>query len=92
MSRRDKQLKRLCRTPPVPDLTWRELTSVLGQLGYRLLNGKGSRRKFHNAELDLLIICHEPHPQLHVDKGCIRDVVEHLKHNGLVEDDDNGHS
>lgn len=58
MSRHQKQLRRLCERPPPSDFTWRELTAVLGQLGYRLLKGKGSRRKFFNEERDLLIICH----------------------------------
>lgn len=92
MSRHQKQLRRLCERPPPSDFTWRELTAVLGQLGYRLLKGKGSRRKFFNEERDLLIICHEPHPQPQVDRGCIRDVVQHLKDNGLVEDDEDGHA
>lgn len=92
MSRHEKQLRRLCEKPPPSDFSWSELTTVLGRLGYRLLKGAGSRRKFHNVELDLIIICHEPHPKPHVDRGCIRDVVGHLKDNGLIEDDDNGHS
>lgn len=91
MSRREKQLRRLCEKPPPSDFTWKELTALLGQLGYRVHAGKGSRRKFVNEERRLLISCHEPHPQPEVDRACIRDVVQHLKDNGLIEDDD-GHS
>jgi len=44
----------------------------------------GSRRKFYNKNKDALIICHEPHPQPTVDKGCIADVIEHLKTYGFI--------
>ena len=53
--------------------------------GFKMLKNSGSRRKFHHAERDVLIICHEPHPSPEVDRGCIVDVAETLKANGFVE-------
>lgn len=84
MSKQQKALQRLCATPPPTDFTWDELVSLLKRLGYVLLKNKGSRRKFHNVQLDALIICHQPHPSPHVDRGCIVAVVEHLQNHGLI--------
>ena len=84
MSKHEKSLRRLQANPPPSDYKWSDLVSVLKGLGYRLVTGSGSRRKFYNRERDLLIICHEPHPSPDVDKGCIVDVVHHLKTNGVI--------
>ena len=56
------------------------------RLGYELLKRKGSRRKFFNRQKNLLIICHQPHPNPDVDKGCVEDVVSHLIDNGIIEE------
>jgi predicted RNA binding protein YcfA (HicA-like mRNA interferase family) len=84
MSKHQKALEKLCTTPPASDIKWNELVAVLSQLGYKELKGKGSRRKFHHAARELLIICHRPHPSPEVDKGCIVDVAEHLRANGFI--------
>lgn len=85
--RHEKTLQRMQTRPPPSDVTWDELTALLRHLGYvPLKNGRtgGSRRKFYNKEKDALICCHEPHPQPHVDKGCIVDVVDHLTAKGFL--------
>lgn len=84
MSKNDKALARLRAAPPPSDFKWAELKGVLERLGYKLLKGAGSRRKFYHKEKNALIICHEPHPSPDVDKGCITDVVEHLKTHGFI--------
>lgn len=84
MSKHSKALQRISTSPPPSSFKWDELKSLLEHLGYRVLNNSGSRRKFHHKEKDLLIICHEPHPSPDVDKGCIVDVVNHLKTNGFI--------
>jgi predicted RNA binding protein YcfA (HicA-like mRNA interferase family) len=84
MSKHQKALERLCAIPPAADIKWQELKVVLEHLGYNMLKGSGSRRKFYHPEKKALIICHEPHPTPSVDKGCIADVIEHLKLNGLI--------
>lgn len=84
MSRHRKALEKLCATPPASDIKWDELKSVLEHLGYKMLKGSGSRRKFFNEGTKALIICHAPHPSPNVDKGCIEDVREHLKANGFI--------
>lgn len=87
MSTYRKALERLCAVPPPSDLKWTELKGILEHLGYRLLKrGKsgGSRRKFYHEGKDALISCHQPHPSPNVDKGCVVDVVNHLKEHGFI--------
>lgn len=85
MSRHQKALARLCATPPPADFKWSELRAVLEHFGYTMLRNSGSRRKFHHQAKQALIICHEPHPAPDVDKGCIVDVVEHLRAHGFLD-------
>lgn len=84
MSKHEKNLAKLLASPPPSDFKWDDLVSILKHLGYKPINNSGSRRKFHHKDRDLLIACHEPHPNPNVDKGCIVDVVEHLQTNGVI--------
>jgi predicted RNA binding protein YcfA (HicA-like mRNA interferase family) len=85
MSKLEKALERLCREPTPADLKWSELVSVLISLGYKEINGNGSRKKFFNEDKNALICCHRPHPNPEVDKGCIVDVVKHLRDHKLID-------
>jgi hypothetical protein len=84
MSKHTKALAKISTSPPPSSFKWDELKALLEHLGYRMLNGSGARRKFYHKEKDLLISCHQPHPSPDVDKGCIVDVVDHLKTNGFI--------
>lgn len=84
MSKYGKFRGRLCARPTPADIKWTELRSFLEHLGYQMLAGRGSRRKFFHEAKDALIICHEPHPRPTVDKGCIAYIVDHLKLHQLV--------
>lgn len=79
MSKHAKTLEKMCRNPVPGDIKWVDLQAALTHLGYKVINGRGSRRKFFHEKKNALIICHEPHPSPDVAKGCIEDVVEHLK-------------
>lgn len=59
MSKKDKLRKRLDTLPK--DFTWDELVTLMGQYGFTLLKGSGSRRKFVNADKRLVSL-HSPHP------------------------------
>lgn len=85
MSTYKKTLGKLSRTPTPSDVKWDDLKSTLEHLGYDMLKGGGSRRKFYHKDKNALIICHEPHPSPDIDKGCIADVVEHLKIHGFIK-------
>lgn len=84
MSKHQKALERLCAKPTPSDIKWQDLKGVLEHLGYDLLTNSGSRRKFVHRTTKALIICHEPHPSPTVDKGCVADVVEHLRMHGYI--------
>lgn len=86
MTKHAKALAKLCAKPPPADLKWDDLKMVLTHLGYDMFKGAGSRRKFFHREMNALIICHEPHPSPSVDKGCIADVVDHLRAHGFIKD------
>lgn len=85
MSKHQKALARLCANPPPSNLKWAELKTVLEHLGYEMLKASGSRRKFYHPGKQALISCHEPHPSPNVDKGCVVDVVDHLRSYGFIK-------
>lgn len=84
MSKHQKTLERLCAIPTPADIKWNELKGALESLGYELLKGSGSRRKFYHPQKKALIICHQPHPSPEVDKGCVADIAQHLKDRGFI--------
>ncbi|NTY85546.1 type II toxin-antitoxin system HicA family toxin [Serratia fonticola] len=43
------------------DFTWDELVRLMGQYGFKVLNGSGSRRKFINID-NRIVSLHSPHP------------------------------
>jgi hypothetical protein len=86
MSKHTKALAKLCAKPPSADIKWDELKNLLEHLGYTIMIGSGSRRKFYCKEKNALIICHEPHPSPSVDKGCISAVAEHLRAHGFIKE------
>lgn len=79
-----KTLEKMARLLTPPDVKWSDLSSALIHLGYREISGTGSRVKFYHKEKDALICCHKPHPSPEVDKGCIADVVNHLKEHKFI--------
>lgn len=87
MSRRSKLIDRFLKVPK--DLTWDELVKILSSFGYEeMTKGKtaGSRRKFVNADGDLILL-HKPHPANIVKTYATRQVIEHLRTKGLISDD-----
>lgn len=87
MSKHDKVLKRILSKPVPADITWNQLKGVLFSLGYEeVKTGKtgGSRRRFFHKGKDALITLHEPHPSSIVKKGCLSDVVTHLREHGFI--------
>ncbi len=88
MSKQAKILQKLSAPQTPAGLKWDELVGVLKYLGYeQLKSGKssGSRRKFYHKTKDALISCHQPHPSPDVDKGCVADIVTHLKTYGFIK-------
>ncbi|ENI4427498.1 type II toxin-antitoxin system HicA family toxin [Klebsiella variicola] len=71
MSKSKKLRERLGSLPK--DFTWDELVTLLGQYGFNVLNGTGSRRKFVNQK-GRLVSYHCPHPGNIVKEYVLKDV------------------
>ena len=84
MSKHDKTLQRLVATPTPANIKWDDLAGALKNLGYELLKGDGSRRKFVFPGTNEVIAVHCPHPQPDVKQYVIRQFAEHLKLHGRI--------
>jgi predicted RNA binding protein YcfA (HicA-like mRNA interferase family) len=84
MPKHQKTIERICSSPTPSNVRWQDLQSALESLGYVMLASSGSRRKFFHKGKNALIICHAPHPSPNVDKGCIKDIADHLRLHGFV--------
>jgi hypothetical protein len=73
-------LARVREVPTRPDLTWREVESLLRALGAELKDGRGSRIRvlLHGRRASL----HRPHPGKELTRGAVeslRDFLDHLE-------------
>ena len=62
MSKKDKLLRKFLAKPLKRDLTYTELRTLLESLGYREMQGQGSRVSFYHEQLDDMLDLHKPHP------------------------------
>lgn len=79
MSRKEKLLARIAATPT--DFTWEEMTALLTMLGYRPVEGSGSRIRFVDDEKQKILL-HKPHPGNIVKLYVVRDVQKRLVEHG----------
>ena len=63
---------------------WSELATLLKLLGYKEIQGEGSRVKFDNGDPDALINLHRPHPGNEMKLYAIKQVKEKPKSGGLI--------
>ncbi|MBB1605964.1 MULTISPECIES: type II toxin-antitoxin system HicA family toxin [Pseudomonas] len=82
MSRNEKLLAKLLNESA--SFTWQELVTLLRWLGYRQLEGSGSRVKFDNGDPQALINLHKPHPGNELKAYVRRQIIEHLKAGELI--------
>ena len=81
MSRTEKLKDRLRSRPR--DFTWAELVRVLRSLGYKEVEGSGSRKCFVGDGLPRIRL-HAPHPGNELRAYQVKDVVELLTEHGLL--------
>ena len=86
MSKHEKTLEKLARSPTPSDIKWNDLKGALEFLGYETLNNKGCRRKFVHKKPKDIISCHEPHPSPDVGKATIDDIARHLIDQGHIKE------
>jgi hypothetical protein len=82
MSKQEKLIAKLLNKQA--GLIWPELVSLLIGLGYRQIEGSGSRVKFDNGNPYAMINLHKPHPGNEVKAYVKRQVIDHLKAGGLI--------
>lgn len=82
MGKQEKLREKLLSKPK--DFKWSELVSCLEHLGFELLNGKGSRRKFFHKGMRRVVTIHEPHPQSILKSYQIESVINTLKEMELI--------
>lgn len=79
MSKKAKLIQKFTTVPQRSDLTYDELNTLLENLGYKKIEGSGSRVKFFNEEIRDLILLHKPHPGNILNKATIKDIQKKLK-------------
>lgn len=84
MTQLNKLQEKILRKPTPSDITWDEIKRFLESLDFEMRANKGSRRKFYNSEKNILISCHEPHPQSIVNRSTVKDIVLELTLNGII--------
>lgn len=85
MNKKDKLLQRFCSNPK--DFTFEELKALFKIYGFTISNKgatSGSRVKFENKKLNLAYITHKPHPGNIIKGYMMKQVLEYLKRNGLI--------
>lgn len=84
MSKKEKLPNKLLESPA--NFTWDELTTLLGQLGYRKAKSAmtgGSRRRFvHDSFAPISL--HEPHPQKVLKNYQVDLIIEALRLEGML--------
>ena len=84
MSKHEKLIKRLLSKPK--DFEWPEAVSILESMGFEVLHGSGSRRKFKHKDTNAIIILHEPHPQKTMKSYAIDEIIKTLKEGGFLSE------
>ncbi len=82
MSQTKKLLEQFINTP-LPK--WSELIALMKKLGYKKLEGDGSRVKFVNIEIKSVIELHKPHPQNTIKLYTKKDIIKELKDKGFIK-------
>lgn len=86
MGTKEKLIKRFKQQPK--DFTFGELKNLLGQLGFELNNkGKtsGSRVRFQNPELKIIIDIHKPHTSgSPINESALKNIYNNLTNNNLI--------
>ena len=84
MSKQEKLLQRLLQR--TPDLAWNEAVTLMEHRGFKVVNGKGSRRCFFHVASKIKVFVHEPHPQPIVKKYVQELLIEGLQNAGEIDD------
>jgi len=84
MSQHDKLIKRLLSRPK--DFEWPEIVTILESMGFEIIRGSGSRRKFRHKVTNAVISLHEPHPKKIMKLYAIDEIINTLKEGGFLSE------
>lgn len=87
MSQIDKLIAKLTKVPSSKDFSWLQLQKVMKHFGYKELEGDGSRKKFVHPETKHKVLLHKRHPDSTLIGPQIEDIVESLKSQGYLKND-----
>jgi hypothetical protein len=74
-------VERIFQEPPLADVRWAEVRSLLSALGTEITEGRGARvRLFLNG---VRAVFHRPHPRLEMDRGAVRSLRRFLREAGV---------
>ena len=80
-SKQKKTLSEVFKTPPLSNIQWNDIESLLVCLGAEISKGNGSRVRIKlNGER---AIFHRPHPQKETDKGAVASMRRFLENAGV---------
>jgi predicted RNA binding protein YcfA (HicA-like mRNA interferase family) len=79
MAKHDKLFDKFMKIPPLKDLTFNELETILVHFGFEKIDGSGSRVKFIHKTKNLIISLHKPHPSNILKEYIVKQVQEVLK-------------
>jgi len=82
MAQREKLIERLKSAPK--DFNWGQAVKLMGQLGFRVLEGEGSRVRFHHDERNVTILLHKPHPGSQLPRYAVRMLRDKLLEEGMI--------
>ncbi|WP_462270599.1 type II toxin-antitoxin system HicA family toxin [Desulfobacter sp.] len=77
MGREQKLIERLYSKPK--DYKWSEAVTLLKKLGFKKIEGSGSRVKFFHENPRTLIIIHRPHPGNVLKAYVVKDLINKIK-------------
>jgi len=81
-NRQRRTLRAVFARPVARNIAWRDIESLLIAAGAVMIEGRGSRVRFH-IQGDVISM-HRPHPRNELAPYQVRDVREFLSRNGLT--------
>jgi len=79
MAKHDKLFDKFTKIPPLKDLSFNELETLLTHLGFEKIEGGGSRVKFIRKDKSLVVSLHKPHPSNTLKEYIVKQIQEVLK-------------
>jgi len=77
-------LRAIFRKPTTGTLNFKDIESLLKNVGFRKIEGRGSGVKFYHEESGFLLALHSPHPQPEAKKWMVDEIRKALVSVGVT--------